>query len=178
MRQPSAKRMLTPCVKCGSLERYPKGDCIPCGRAQQRAYYEKNKERLAVWAANNPEKVKAARKAYRQTHREQEGAHRDAWKARNPERVKVHKQNRRARKLNAVGYLSPGLKERLFALQKGKCACCGEPLGARYHMDHIMPLALGGTNTDDNIQLLRGQCNREKHAKHPIDYMQEKGLLL
>jgi CRISPR/Cas system Type II protein with McrA/HNH and RuvC-like nuclease domain len=178
MRQPTAKRMLTPCVKCGSLERYASGDCIPCGKAQQRAYYAKNKDALRARRVANPEKMRAARKAYRERHKERSDAQRDSWKARNPQRQKLYKQNRRARKQNADGSLSPGLKEKLFALQKGKCACCGEPLGARYHMDHIMPLALGGTNTDDNIQLLRGRCNQQKHIKHPIDYMQEKGLLL
>lgn len=45
-------------------------------------------------------------------------------------------------------------------------------------MDHIMPLALGGTNTDDNIQLLCPTCNRSKHAKHPVDFMQQRGFLL
>jgi 5-methylcytosine-specific restriction endonuclease McrA len=45
-------------------------------------------------------------------------------------------------------------------------------------MDHIIPLALGGTNTDDNIQLLRAKCNKQKGAKHPIDFMQQRGFLL
>jgi 5-methylcytosine-specific restriction endonuclease McrA len=45
-------------------------------------------------------------------------------------------------------------------------------------MDHIIPLALGGANTDDNIQLLRATCNLQKHTKHPIDFMQQRGYLL
>lgn len=45
-------------------------------------------------------------------------------------------------------------------------------------MDHIVPLALGGSNTDGNIQLLRATCNQQKHAKHPVVFMQERGFLL
>jgi 5-methylcytosine-specific restriction endonuclease McrA len=51
-------------------------------------------------------------------------------------------------------------------------------LGDNYHLDHIVPLAIGGTNTDDNIQLLRQKCNQQKSAKHPIDFMQSRGFLL
>jgi 5-methylcytosine-specific restriction endonuclease McrA len=76
------------------------------------------------------------------------------------------------------GKLSSKLAARLFVLQKGKCACCLQPLGDDYHIDHIMPLALGGTNTDDNIQLLRAKCNLQKNAKHPVDFMQQRGFLL
>lgn len=74
--------------------------------------------------------------------------------------------------------MSSGLAIRLYKLQRGKCACCGLPLGDDYHLDHIMPLALGGTNTDDNIQLLRAKCNMQKSAKHPVDFMQQRGFLL
>ena len=75
--------------------------------------------------------------------------------------------------------MSVGLAERLIGYQRGKCACgCKQQLGNDYHMDHIMPLALGGTNTDDNIQLLRPTCNLSKHDKHPVDFMKQRGYLL
>lgn len=73
---------------------------------------------------------------------------------------------------------SKGLAERLFRLQRGKCACCKKPLGSDYHLDHIMPLALGGVNEDSNIQLLRAKCNMQKHTVHPVEFMQQRGFLL
>jgi hypothetical protein len=39
--------------------------------------------------------------------------------------------------------------------KKGKCACCSLPLGNNFHLDHILPITLGGPNIDSNIQLLR-----------------------
>ena len=86
--------------------------------------------------------------------------------------------NRRARMLEVGGKLSSGLSGRLFKLQRGKCACCKLPLGDDYHLDHIIPIDLGGANEDWNIQLLRAKCNCQKHNTHPIDFMQSKGFLL
>jgi 5-methylcytosine-specific restriction endonuclease McrA len=99
-----------------------------------------------------------------------------ARRAANTEATRIQKLNRRGRA--SGGKLSKGLSVRLFKLQRGKCACCGQPLGTDYHLDHIMPLALGGSNTDENIQLLRATCNRQKNAKHPIDFTQQRGFLL
>ena len=38
--------------------------------------------------------------------------------------------------------------------------------------------ALGGLNADSNMQLLRAECNLQKSAKHPVDFMQSRGFLL
>ena len=135
--------------------------------ATQAAYRDKNK---AGFKARDAEKYKA--------NTEKCKAYNKNWYANNPDAVSIKNQNRRSRVKNVGGRLSKGLPQKLIALQRGKCACCGLPLGENYHLDHIMPLALGGTNTDDNIQLLRGECNNQKHAKHPVDFMQERGFLL
>ena len=136
-------------------------------RAQSAKYrknnMDKHRERTAQWRKLNPEKNRA--QVYE-------------WRLRNPSAVRMQSANRRASIRNAGGRLSNDLAEKLLKLQKRKCACCGKPLGNDYHIDHIMPLALGGTNTDDNIQLLRAECNLQKHAKHPVDFMQQRGFLL
>ena len=49
---------------------------------------------------------------------------------------------------------------------------------AAVELDHIVPLALGGLNKDENIQLLRAVCNLNKGRKNPIAFMQERGFLL
>lgn len=130
------------------------------------AYRQKHKARLkanlSVWRLAN--RGKMARAAA-------------AWAKANPEARRINQNNRRAKAASA-GVLSHGLAAKLFKLQKGRCACCGLALGSNYHLDHILPLALGGTNTDDNIQLLRQRCNGQKHSKHPVDFMQSRGFLL
>jgi hypothetical protein len=44
----------------------------------------------------------------------------------------------------------------------GQCVRCGSQRNLEF--DHIIPLALGGSNTARNIQLLCETCNREKGA--------------
>lgn len=146
--------------------------------AWRAANYEKMRARMAQYYAENSVSIKARIAKQYPQNAEILKAKSKKWRAENPEAKRIQDQNRRARKRENGGVISRGLSERLFTLQRGKCACCGKPLGDNYHLDHIMPIALGGSNTDDNIQLLRAFCNQSKRAKHPIDYMQSKGFLL
>lgn len=166
-------------------------------KEQNRAYYirnaEKLKKRSAEYRKNHPEKAKETMRKWREKNKdkmadqmakyaaenkEKISEYLAQYKRSNPEKIRIHSVNRRAMKAKNGGKLSIGLTDKLFAKQKGKCPCCGLDLGSDYHLDHIMPLALGGSNSDDNMQLLRAECNMKKNAKHPIDYMQSKGFLL
>lgn len=182
--------------KCDT-ERKTNGRCKPCAtaylykwrkenpekfRSIQDVWDEKNKDRLreaahALYEKNKDEKISYAREYY-ENNKELIAPRKAIWQKNNKDKVKQSWQNRRARKIASGGELSVGLEKRLFSLQRGKCACCGLELGSNYHLDHIMPLALGGSNTDDNIQLLRQRCNNQKHTKHPVDFMQSRGFLL
>lgn len=133
----------------------------------------------SAWAKNNPEKRASINRAYRDRNYEKARERERNYYLENKNNWTEQARNRRARKKGAGGKLSKGLAIKLFKLQRGQCACgCGQSLRNDYHMDHIMPLALGGANTDDNMQLLTSRCNQEKHAKHPIDFMQSRGFLL
>jgi 5-methylcytosine-specific restriction endonuclease McrA len=66
---------------------------------------------------------------------------------------------------------------RLLNRQKGKCAFCLTPLADDYHIDHHIPLALGGSNDISNLRLLHPKCNLIKGAKHPIDHALSQGML-
>lgn len=151
-------------------------------RARTAAYYaadpEKYKAYSAAYRAENKEKTLARVAKWRDENREKAREYSRVYAKENPEIMRTLWQNKRALKRANGGRLSHGLAERLFKLQKGKCVCCDEPLGDDYHLDHIMPLALGGPNEDWNIQLLRGRCNLQKKAKHPVDFMQSRGFLL
>lgn len=102
------------------------------------------------------------------------GAQRIYRKA-NPERVREWSQRRHARK---TGRLPRGTVLRLRVLQRDKCAFCRASLSHGYHVDHILPLALGGKHAPENIQLLCPTCNVRKSAKHPVRFAQEHGKLL
>ena len=144
----------------------------------RKANAEKIKATIMKWAKENPHKRRAAVAKWRASNIEQAREYGRRYLARNHEKHRIKQQNRRALKTMNGGVLSKDISQRLLKLQRGKCACCGLPLGNDYHLDHILPLALGGSNTDDNIQLLRSLCNMQKSAKHPVDFMQQRGFLL
>lgn len=152
---------------------------------KQREKVASDPERLAARRAKNAqymrdnyEKKRVEREAYRAENSAKIVAQVAEWRRLNPEAIARHANNRRARKLEVGGAISKGLSDRLLILQRGKCACCGLRLGKTFHLDHITPLALGGSNDDSNIQLLRPKCNSQKSAKDPIVFMQERGFLI
>lgn len=183
------------CRKCKA--EFSDDECIACRKARSAAWRtanpgrnkaisaawrianpEKSRASTAAYRAANPDKAKACTNAWRDANPDKISAYTKEWRAANPGSVRIYNQNRRARRMASGGELSKGLSEKLFKLQKGKCACCKKPLGDNYHLDHVTPLALGGLNTDDNMQLLRQRCNNQKSAKDPIDFMRSRGFLI
>lgn len=97
------------------------------------------------------------------------------YRGANLERVREWGQRRRGLK---TGRLPNGVISFLYKSQKGLCVICRVGLNQKYHVDHITPIKLGGKHEKNNIQLLCPSCNVRKSAKHPIDFMQERGFLL
>jgi 5-methylcytosine-specific restriction endonuclease McrA len=57
---------------------------------------------------------------------------------------------------------------------RGRCLRCGAKPAAGLTVDHIVPLALGGSNTIDNVQPLCSECNGIKGSES-TDYRSEAG---
>lgn len=152
------------------------------------AHPEKTKSTVAAWRTKNPGRSKASMANWYASNKERVMASNAVWRSNNKGKVLSYQATYRASKPDAIRLdysrrrtgvkLTKNIIIKLTKLQRGKCACCGKPLGKDYHIDHIMPLALGGSNTDDNIQLLRKLCNLQKSAKHPVDFMRSRGFLL
>ncbi|MBF0333652.1 MAG: HNH endonuclease [Alphaproteobacteria bacterium] len=62
------------------------------------------------------------------------------------------------------------LREQLRQTQCGKCYYCKAKLAGGGDIEHMTPLARGGTNMKRNLVLACFQCNREKHAKTVDEY--------
>jgi hypothetical protein len=169
---------------------------------------EKNHANCARYRASNPEKIKADKAAYRAQHRDKEKATQAAYRARttekrkaqaavwyaknedkrkatrkewvknNYERVLTTNRNRHAKKKAAEGYHTKEDVLRILDAQKNKCACCKTKVSKKYHVDHIQPLAKGGSNWPSNLQILCPSCNSGKCARDPIEFMQSRGMLL
>ena len=114
---------------------------------------EKHDREAPIREALVKAKKKAAAKAWRKAARAE------------PYGRRVEKINERCR---GMGKLSNGIINELLIRQKCKCAHCGADITEDRHVDHIIPTAMGGPNTDDNVQLLCPACNIAKGDTHPL----------
>lgn len=134
------------------------------------------------WRKQNAEKAFLARKKWRESNRESAALHTKTYKKRNREKFSSIYRNRRAVKNSAEGRHTAADVIAIFSKQIGLCANCKTRLfrsgRKKYHVDHIMPLALGGSNWPSNLQCLCPDCNLKKNAKDPIKWANENGRLL
>lgn len=154
--------------------------CIMCASDCAKAWAKNNPDNVRMadqkWKNDNKEIMANNHAGYYRKNRQKLLMYTRLWRIKNPENALINNANRRARL--AGGKLSHGIKQRLFVLQRGRCTVCRNKLSLSCHLDHIYPLSRGGSNTDDNVQLLCRECNQQKHAKHPITFMQSRGYLL
>ena len=194
-----------PCKKFNHTLRYATGHCVECMRAKMakpefrlkkakyRAseagktvtkkynlkYYELNRdteiERAKVYQKNNPDKALASKrrnsaKSYLKTKE---------WRKNNVDKCRIHEKDRRSRKIGNGGTHTVKEINELLIKQNYKCLNCNTCIQSpsSRHLDHILPLILGGTNNKSNLQWLCKQCNLRKKDKHPIDWAQQNGRL-
>lgn len=144
-----------------------------------RKHPEKAAERAAEWRRKNPEKQAARSLEWKKANPEQVKQAAALYREKNPETGARNKANRRAKITQTGGELTKGLWGVLFEQQEGKCFCCGVPLEkGKIHLDHWVPLALGGPNADSNMRLLTDTCNLRKGSLHPEAYLLRRQLEL
>jgi 5-methylcytosine-specific restriction endonuclease McrA len=163
---------------------------------RKKQYSIKKDEQLAscrIWRQNNLDKAKQISNAYKKSNKEKCQAKQRNWRIQNadairsyarlyrgkyPEVKRAAEAKRRARKVGAVGSYGRNDVLQLLVLQKKRCATCYADISSKYHIDHIRPLARGGGNSRNNIQLLCPPCNMRKSAKDPVVWARENGRLL
>lgn len=158
---------------------------------------EKTNSRRRLARAANLDKARAMGRKEAKQQKEKRAANRRIFAAAHPDivlkrqraskkrrRVKLatDQRNRRALKLKAGGSHTTSDINEIFKAQNGRCAYCKKnlrkPKKWGKHVDHIKPLAKGGTNDRKNLQILCQRCNVIKYDKDPLDFSRELGMLL
>lgn len=149
---------------------------------KKRDHYFANKEKYNLAGKKhyqeNIEKYREYNLKYREDRLEELRKKDREWYKANPEIVKQRNRNCKARRKGAEGKFTNDDVKNIFNRQKGKCINCLKNIAKEYHVDHVIPIKLGGTNWPNNLQLLCPTCNLKKNAKHPIKWAQEQGRLL
>ena len=150
-----------PCVKCGTINRYPGGQCKTCAQAYARENKQKKREYHRNYAQKNRAVLNAkTRERY----------------AKSPERREKQRQanmrywhKKRAEKRGSGGFHTEQEWIDLCAKYNNECVFpgCSESDLTR---DHINP---NGPSSIDNIQPMCGKHNTSKGAK-TIDYRPDR----
>jgi 5-methylcytosine-specific restriction endonuclease McrA len=159
----------------------PLGGRFPHAFTNSR-YFKRNRDAYAArgnrWRAKPENAAKVLAYHSRPEVKLATNARASAWAKANPEARRASFYNRLAMKKRVGGKHTAADIKRLFRLQRGKCACCRVSIADGYHVDHIQPLVLGGSNDKANLQLLCPTCNLRKGAKPPERWAAENGRLL
>lgn len=159
-----------------------KSYCAACAAEYKSVNKDRCNEHCRTYRARHKTRINATRRinearsgkrnnppenarAWRQANPEKHKASVNRWRAKNPEARRSHWRNRHARLAAAEGTHSGEQIVALLISQNGRCAFCLACLSGKYHVDHIVPLVRGGSNSIENIQILCPHCNCSKGAK-------------
>ena len=136
---------------------------------QARAYYENNKARILEYS-------RAYSREWRTANPEREREQRRRWRANNPD--KVGKATARRAQVELEGNATPELIQAKWEASNKTCILCGNPidptLPSRHPMsltiEHLTPIARGGTHNINNLDFAHFSCNASKGAKTLEEY--------
>ena len=144
-------------------------ECKACflerDRARRARDREKIRERDRERYRANPEPKKKRARAHYAANREAEIVKRREHYAANKETYAAYSAARKALKRGVERQPYP--RREIYDRDGGKCRICNAELPYApnaFHLDHIVPLSLGGPDTPANLQLTCPGCNRTKWA--------------
>lgn len=144
-------------------------------------YRRDQRERIRKWRQQNPENVKQQqerarerrknnpedKRRQRQLKQKPEYKEKARRRKQSPEYKKQNQEYNRKRRQHLGGDGYRRAWPDLLLRDGPYCGICGEPLDpihSNFHVDHITPVAHGGTNDLSNLQLAHPHCNMSKSA--------------
>ena len=165
----SRTRYKTICPTCGlEFETTRNKYCSKeCGSIGKRKSYLKWEDKLFVknynkeYIENNKEELNKKKLQYSQT----------------PKGKAVKTASRLKRR--SAGKLTGAEIIELKDSYNNKCYWCNSEIeNNKLHLDHYIPISLGGKSNKENIVVSCSKCNQSKGASNPLDYANKIGKLL
>jgi 5-methylcytosine-specific restriction endonuclease McrA len=127
--------------------------------------------------AANPEIFAEYGKRYRAKHKEKERLRHKIYKQKNKAKHAASERRRRARKRNQPVDLYT--IEQVIEMYGASCHICLKPINLKaerrvgrkgwkkgLHIDHLIEISKGGSDTLDNVRPAHGLCNLERNGKY------------
>lgn len=144
-------------------------DCKLCRKETRRSDYVATRERTlavnAAWHARHREEHAAMNERWR---RENRARHRELvqrWNLNHPQVLSAYRANRRARQRGAPGWATPEQIQARIDYYGGRCWMCRADFDA---LDHVKPLARGGSSWPANLRPACTRCNASKGDRWPL----------
>lgn len=136
--------------------------------AQIKAYADLHREESAVYHRERRQRLRDVLakqdRLYYEAHREQAAEYGRQRRALFPEKIRLAHLARTHRRRSAEGSFTADEWKALCNLYENRCLACGrDDVGLT--VDHVVPLAKGGTNWITNLQPLCRPCNSKKHLR-------------
>jgi 5-methylcytosine-specific restriction endonuclease McrA len=132
----------------------------------RRAYRIRHSEAIRAYRLIHAEEIRAYSLVYSAQHRIELSAYARDYRKQHPDKVLDHNHRRRAAKrASLVEHVS---RAEVFARDGGRCHVCHKSVDPKHwHLDHLIPLSLGGLHSYQNVAVAHPVCNMRRNSTGP-----------
>jgi 5-methylcytosine-specific restriction endonuclease McrA len=146
-------------------------------KAYRLSHLDKLRKDKKLWREKNKEKANARQRIWREKNKEKDSAYKAKYKERYPHKSGEYTRQRRARKQQAI--VIPYKVLDVLNIYGSNCHLCGKEINLEapkktgkegwehgLHIDHLIPISMGGSDTIDNVRPAHGWCNMSRGTKN------------
>lgn len=145
-----------------------------------KANVERRRTYARAWKKANPDKVRAKKARYRKRHAAQVRAYFAKYRIEKYSIIQTCRATRRARVRGAVVGDRDAYRafvKQARSLPRIRCYWCHKPTTRKdRHLDHVVPLSRGGTDSVGNLCVSCPTCNLRKNAMMPEEFTGQSEL--